>query len=884
MSDAVIEITLLANVRGPLTKSIDRGTNGKLDIDGSACLMVDGAATRIKLDNIEAAAKFVGERKRDEAIALGRLHPGLPDTVKITTVARLERLNGTAPANLITRTANYIAYAPGERALVLVDIDTKGMPVGVEDKIAAGGEMQDALIAILPAIGSTSRFLRRSTSSGIRMLDTGEEFPGSKGFHLYLEVQDGGDAVRFLKDFHDRAWLAGYGWHMIGAGGQLLDRSLVDRMVGAGERLVFEGKPDLGHLLEQDHDARRPIVFPGKVLDTLAACPPLTDDECAQLDGLKAQSAARLQPQANAAREQHVETHAKKLAKERGISLDKARHIIRQQTHGVVLPDAPLPWDRKDFAGCTVRDILADPSRFIGQTMADPLEGVSYGRCKAKVYQRRDGSLIITSRAHGGKVYQIKDDDEPPPDTDDPGYQPQEDVGISRNDFYAYMPMHNYIYAPGRAHWPAASVNSRLPPVKLTDPSGNPVRDETGKQVKIPAASWIDRNKPVEQMTWAPGLPMVIKDKLILDGGWIRKIGAAVFNLYRPAEPFPGGDPAKAQKWIDHTKFVYPDDASHIISWLAHRVQHPEVKINHALVLGGDQGIGKDTLLEPVKHAIGPWNCQEASPQQILGRFNGFLKSVILRVSEARDLGEYDRFGFYDHMKTYTAAPPDTLRIDEKHLREYYIPNVCGVIITTNHKNDGIFLSEDDRRHYVAWSSRQKEDQKFQGGYWQDMWKWYATEGTAHVAAYLREHDLSGFDPKAPPPKTAAWWSIVDSNRPAEESELADAIDKLTDKRAITVILLRTNTSDASLAEWLDDRKNRRTIPYRLEKCGYVPVRNAAAKSGLWVISGKRQAIYAQASLTLRQQVEAAQWLAGEPPHPPKPTADDEFDPYNERR
>ena len=80
-------------------------------------------------------------------------------------------------------------------------------------------------------------------------------------------------------------------------------------------------------------------------------------------------------------------------------------------------------------------------------------------------------------------------------------------------------------------------------------------------------------------------------------------------------------------------------------------MQRPHEKINHALVLGGKQGIGKDTILEPVKYAVGPWNFNEVSPQQLLGRFNGFLKSVILRVSEARDLGEFDRFAFYDHMK-----------------------------------------------------------------------------------------------------------------------------------------------------------------------------------------------------------------------------------------
>src|SRR5262249_32973495 len=152
------------------------------------------------------------------------------------------------------------------------------------------------------------------------------------------------------------------------------------------------------------------------------------------------------------------------------------------------------------------------------------------------------------------------------------------------------------------------------------------------------------------------------------------------------------------------------DEAHHIIKWLAHRVQRPQEKINHALVLGGTQGIGKDTLLEPVKRAVGPWNFKEVSPQQLLGRFNGFLQSVILRVSEARDLGEVNRFSFYDHLKAYTAAPPDVLRVDEKNLREHYVLNCCGIIITTNHKTDGIFLPPDDRRHFVAWSELTKDD------------------------------------------------------------------------------------------------------------------------------------------------------------------------------
>jgi Family of unknown function (DUF5906) len=331
------------------------------------------------------------------------------------------------------------------------------------------------------------------------------------------------------------------------------------------------------------------------------------------------------------------------------------------------------------------------------------------------------------------------------------------------------------------------------------------------------------------------------------------------FNLYR-APTLKPGNAAKADPWLEHLSKVYPNDAGHIIAWLAHRVQRPQQKINHALVLGGNQGIGKDTLLEPVKHAVGPWNFHEVSPQHMLGRFNGFLKSVILRVNEARDLGDVDRFAFYDHMKAYTAAPPDVLRVDEKNLREYNIVNCCGVIITSNHKTDGIYLPADDRRHHVAWSDLNKED--FQRPYWNGLWHWYATGGTGHVAAYLAQLDISTFDPNAPPPKTAAFWDIVDASRAPEDAELADALEQLGNPDATTLIRVQ-NVATGDFETWMRERKNRRQIPHRFEQCGYVPVRNDAASGGLWKINDKRQAVYARKTLALRDRIAAACKLTG---------------------
>jgi hypothetical protein len=290
-------------------------------------------------------------------------------------------------------------------------------------------------------------------------------------------------------------------------------------------------------------------------------------------------------------------------------------------------------------------------------------------------------------------------------------------------------------------------------------------------------------------------------------------------------------------------------------------VQRPWEKINHALLLGGAPGIGKDTLLEPAKYAVGHWNFIEVSPQQVLGPFNGFLKSIILRVSEARDLGDSDRYKYYDHMKAYTAAPPDVLRVNEKYLREHSICNCTGVIITTNYKTDGIYLPADDRRHYVAWSDLTNED--FARSYWNDLWKWYHEGGIQHVAAYLAELDISSFDPKAPPPKTAAFWEIVDASRAPEDAELADILDRMGTPHATTLnaIVSTANRLEFGLLRWLEEPKNRRIIPHRLEKCGYCRVRNPHANDRLWKINGKRQVIYAQSTLSLRERQIAAEKL-----------------------
>jgi hypothetical protein len=265
------ELTVFEKSGGPLTKHITLSPDGSVKSDGSACLMASGVAHRLPLADVGELAAAIAKARSDQAIALGALRAGLPETVNIVTKSKL---NGQP--NTIARTAGDIHFRKERPAYALIDFDTKGMPPEVAERMQQLGGFWPSLLSILPPLRSAAHLIRRSTSAGLYRTDTGQMLAGSGGFHGYVQVTDGTDVERFVRALHDRSWLFGLGWMVVGAGGQLLNRSIVDRMVGAPERLIFEGAPILDPPLAQDRESRRPMVIAGAPLDTVIACPPLT--------------------------------------------------------------------------------------------------------------------------------------------------------------------------------------------------------------------------------------------------------------------------------------------------------------------------------------------------------------------------------------------------------------------------------------------------------------------------------------------------------------------------------------------------------------------------------------------------------------------------------
>jgi hypothetical protein len=432
-------------------------------------------------------------------------------------------------------------------------------------------------------------------------------------------------------------------------------------------------------------------------------------------------------------------------------------------------------------------------------------------------------------------------------------------------DFVSLAPSRCCVYLPCKSLWPNASIDDRFGPVPLLDVNGNPVKNASGKVVMIPFTKSLARERSVEKLVWAPGMPEFIHGKLAVDGGWVEKQGATTLNTFRAPNP-KLGDPAQATRWVEHWHKLYPDEAKHIIAWFACRVQHPEVMINHALLLGGAPKIGKDTLLEAVVKTVGEWNFRSIKLNDLVAKNNDHLQTIILRVNEARDVGEQgtvDRYRLYDHIKDTLTSPPSTLRVNIKYVPEFEIMKCLGMVITTNHR-DAFFLPPEDRRFFVAFSERHGEE--FPAAYWNKFWGWYQAGGFEHVAAYLFTHDVSNFDPKAEPPKTDAFWTMVSMDRGGEHGEIADAIDLLKDKdgQRPDALTLDQLSAVAPALESLRDKTKRTRIRRRLEDSGYVVVVNPKAKrsDGLWFVKGRRQTIYASERLDLKQRLTAAKNLA----------------------
>ena len=399
----VVEITVFTKRSGTLSKSIEL-IDGKIAANADACSMANGVARRVPIDigALAAFADLINAFTCRDAYALGRIKEGHPAKVRVVAT---HKLDGGHDPETIARNQAFLGFDISKPGLALLDTDYKAAPEAVRRRIEAAGDVWPILCQVLPQLALVGRVVRASTSSGLRNRDTGETFPGSGGSHTIIPILDAGDLRRFLYDLFDRMWFAGLGWGMVSGCGSFLERSPIDKYVGTPERLIFEAPPVIKAPLEQA--PRLAVAYPGGALDTLSVCPPLTDAERTEAKRLKDAERARLKPEMEARRATWSETHVKRMVAG-GMPEAQARaHVARWADTNELSGDFPLVFDDRALGVATVADVIAAPARYVGKTLADPFEGLTYGRNIAIVYQRPDGKLWVYSLAHGETKYTL---------------------------------------------------------------------------------------------------------------------------------------------------------------------------------------------------------------------------------------------------------------------------------------------------------------------------------------------------------------------------------------------------------------------------------------------------------------------------------------------
>ena len=257
----------------------------------------------------------------------------------------------------------------------------------------------------------------------------------------------------------------------------------------------------------------------------------------------------------------------------------------------------------------------------------------------------------------------------------------------------------------------------------------------------------------------------------------VARDGLPYGNRWRDARPTPvAGD---VSPWLAHVERMVPEEfeREHLLNALAHKVQFPAHKINHAILMGGNHGSGKDTLFAPFFWAIGgeaKANCSLVKNEDLNSQWGYALECEVMEIAELRQAEAKDRRALENTLKPIIAAPPELLMVNRKGMHPYMALNRVFVIAFSNERV-AISLPSEDRRWFVLWCAAPKlpEAQAV------SLWNWYQHRaGFEAVAHYLHSRDVSAWNPSAPPPMTEAKLIMVEHGMSTAESFLVDQMTR----------------------------------------------------------------------------------------------------------
>jgi len=253
-------------------------------------------------------------------------------------------------------------------------------------------------------------------------------------------------------------------------------------------------------------------------------------------------------------------------------------------------------------------------------------------------------------------------------------------------------------------------------------------------------------------------------------------------NLYRPESvpeipaQFSADDLVAIDLVKKHLKVYLSDDRERdlLLSWLAHNVQHPGVKIRWAPYLHGVPGDGKTFFAELAAVAMGGQNVRVVNGSTLESNFTDWAVGTALTVIEEMKQHGHNRFDIMNRVKPVITN--SVIEVHPKGKASYTAPNHTNYIITSNYL-DGAPVDEEDRRYMFLSSSLTAARAQYlsEQGYFANLFQ-ALQDCPGAIRKWLLEASLHPeFDPNGRAPHTEIKNTVIEMSK----SDLEHAIEDL---------------------------------------------------------------------------------------------------------
>lgn len=252
-------------------------------------------------------------------------------------------------------------------------------------------------------------------------------------------------------------------------------------------------------------------------------------------------------------------------------------------------------------------------------------------------------------------------------------------------------------------------------------------------------------------------------------------------NQYIPPPPAQTPTPQERALLDNFLDYLFPREEDQefrhfYVHWLAHLVQHPDVKLASALLFIGDKGVGKNTACLNLPEAlVGRSNAQLVSNKVLRSAFNAYAgRHQLLYFDEVFCNGSWDASDQANGLKSIVTDA--RIEVHAKGRDSRNVPNRIVITASSNHR-DAMYLEDGDRRWavYELKPQRQWRTEVARARYFTLLHRFLASDrGSSAARGYFSELDLSGFDPQKAPPVTEAKRAMTEYSRSPEAEALIE--------------------------------------------------------------------------------------------------------------